>query len=207
MDWFTGENLIELIKTVGYLGVFGIVFAESGLFFGFFLPGDSLLFTAGLLASQGFFDITTLVIIIFIGAVLGDQVGYAFGKQVGPKLFTRESSLLFNKKNLLRARDFYQQYGNITIVMARFMPFIRTFAPIVAGIGGMRYRTFVLYNLLGGLIWTLSLTLSGYYLVKVIPGIEHYITWVVGIIVIASVIPMVIHYFRDRLHTKLKKSS
>lgn len=202
MDWFTGENLIALIKTVGYLGVFGIVFAESGLFFGFFLPGDSLLFTAGLLASQGFFDITSLVVIIFVGAVLGDQVGYAFGKHVGPKLFTRESSLLFNKKNLLRARDFYQQYGSITIVLARFMPFIRTFAPIVAGIGGMRYRTFVLYNILGGLIWTLSLTLSGYYLVQIIPGVEHYITWIVGAIVVISVIPMVIHYFRDRRHIK-----
>jgi len=198
MDWFTGENLIALIKAVGYLGIFAIVFAESGLFFGFFLPGDSLLFTAGLLASQHVFDITALVFLIAAGAILGDQVGYAFGKSVGPKLFKRESTFLFNQKNLIRARNFYEQYGAITIVLARFMPIIRTFAPIVAGIGGMRYRTFVIYNILGGLLWTLSLVLSGYYLVKIIPGIEQYITWVVVGIVIISVVPMISHTIKRK---------
>jgi membrane-associated protein len=202
MDWFTGENLIALIKAVGYLGVFAIVFAESGLFVGFFLPGDSLLFTAGLLASQGFFDISALIFLVFVGAVLGDQVGYAFGKSVGPKLFKRENSLFFNKKNLVRARDFYEQYGVITIILARFIPIIRTFAPIVAGIGQMRYRTFVWFNVIGGLLWSLLLTLSGYYLVKVIPGIERYVSWIVIGIVIVSVVPMIVHFIKDKKYSK-----
>ena len=198
MDWLTGDNLIQLIKTVGYLGIFGIVFAESGLFFGFFLPGDSLLFTAGLLASQGFFDISALVFLVFLGAVLGDQVGYAFGRNVGPKLFKRENSLFFNKQNLIRAREFYEKYGVATIILARFMPIIRTFAPIVAGIGQMKYRTFVWFNLIGGLLWSVALTLSGYYLVQIIPGIEQYISWIVIGIVIISVIPMIVHWVKTK---------
>lgn len=202
MDWFTGDNLIQLIKTVGYLGIFAIVFAESGLFIGFFLPGDSLLFTAGLLASQGYFDISILTILVFVGAVLGDQVGYYFGKSVGPKLFKRENSLFFDKKNLTRAKDYYEHYGVSTIILARFIPVIRTFAPIVAGIGQMKYRTFVWFNIIGGLIWSLSLTLSGYYIVKIIPGIEQYISWVIVGIVIASVVPMVIHFIKDKKHIK-----
>lgn len=197
MDWFT-YNLIEVIKAIGYLGVFGIVFAESGLFIGFFLPGDSLLFTAGLLASQGYLHIGALLIAIFVGAVLGDNVGYAFGKAVGPKLFKREDSLLFHKKNLIRAHDFYERYGPMAIILARFIPVIRTFAPIVAGIGKMNYRTFVFYNILGGLLWTLSLTLAGYYLTEVIPGVEDYISWgVIGIIVV-SFIPPIWHLLKER---------
>ncbi|MBN2585516.1 VTT domain-containing protein [Patescibacteria group bacterium] len=202
MDWFSGENLIELIKAVGYLGVFGIVFAESGLFIGFFLPGDSLLFTAGVLASQGYLNIGALLVIIFVGAVLGDNFGYAFGKTVGPKLFRRENSLLFHKKNLIRAQKFYDQYGPATIILARFIPVIRTFAPIVAGVGTMNYKIFVFYNIFGGLIWTLSLTLAGYYLVKIIPGIEDYIHWVVIGIIILSVIPAVWHLLKERLVKK-----
>lgn len=202
MDWFSGENLIHLIQTVGYLGVFAIVFAESGLFIGFFLPGDSLLFTAGLLASQGYFDISILTILIFVGGVLGDQVGYYFGKSVGPKLFKKENSLFFDKKNLARAKEFYEHYGVSTIILARFIPVIRTFAPIVAGIGQMKYRTFVWFNIIGGLIWSLSLTLSGYYLVKIIPSIEQYISWVIVGIVVASVIPMILHLIKDKKHIK-----
>lgn len=205
MDWFTGENLIELIKTVGYLGVFGIVFAESGLFIGFFLPGDSLLFTAGLLASQGYLNIAALLLIVFVGAVLGDNVGYAFGKTVGPKLFNREDSLLFHKKNLVRAQNFYEQYGPMTIILARFIPVVRTFAPIVAGIGQMKYKTFVFYNVFGGLIWTLGLTLAGYYLTKVIPGAESYITWIVAGIVVASVIPAIWHLIKERISLSANK--
>jgi membrane-associated protein len=198
VDWFSGENLIELIKAIGYLGVFGIVFAESGLFIGFFLPGDSLLFTAGVLASQGYLQIGALLIIIFVGAVVGDNVGYAFGKTVGPKLFKREDSLLFHKKNLIRAHNFYEQYGPMTVVMARFIPIIRTFVPIVAGIGRMNYRIFVLYNVLGGLLWTLLMTLAGYYLVKIIPGISDYIHLIVIGIIVVSFIPPVWHLIRER---------
>jgi len=203
MDWFSGENLIELIKTVGYLGIFGIVFAESGLFIGFFLPGDSLLFTAGLLASQGYLNIAALLLIVFVGAVLGDNVGYAFGKTVGPKLFKRENSSLFHKKNLIRAHNFYEQYGPMTIILARFIPVVRTFSPIVAGIGQMQYKTFVFYNIFGGALWTLGLTLSGYYLTRVIPGAESYITWIIIGIIVISVIPAIWHLLKEH-YVKIK---
>lgn len=198
MDFLAGESLIWLVKTVGYLGLFGIVFAESGLFFGFFLPGDSLLFTAGLLASQGYLNIWLILLGITISAIVGDNVGYAFGKTVGPKIFKREDSLFFHKNNLVRAEKFYQQYGPLTIVLARFMPFIRTFAPIVAGVGKMHYQTFLVYNIVGGLLWTLGLTLAGYYLTKIIPGIENYITYVILLIVVLSVLPPIIHWLRTQ---------
>src|SRR3989338_1165858 len=135
-------DLASLVKTAGYLGLFGIIFAESGLFIGFFLPGDSLLFTAGFLASQGYLNIWLLVPLCFAAAVLGDNFGYAFGRRVGPKIFRKEESLLFHKHHLERARTFYERHGKKTIILARFVPFARTFAPILAGIGEMHYRTF-----------------------------------------------------------------
>ena len=130
-------DLIELIKTAGYLGVFSLVFLESGLLIGFFFPGDSLLFTAGFLASQGYLDITILIIGCFIFAVLGDSIGYLIGKNLGPKLFTKDNSLVFNKKHLERAQSFYDKHGGKTIILARFVPVIRAFAPVVAGAGKM----------------------------------------------------------------------
>jgi len=202
VDLLTGDNLIELIKTAGYIGIFAIVFAESGLFVGFFLPGDSLLFTAGLLASQGYFDIAWLVFLIFMGAIIGDNVGYAFGRSVGPKLFKREDSILFHKKNLVRARDFYEKYGSMTIILARFIPVVRTFAPIVAGIGKMKYKTFVFYNIFGGFLWSFGLTLSGYYLTKVIPNAESYISWIIVLIIIISVIPAIWHILKEHYSKK-----
>lgn len=198
MDFISGEGLIALIKTVGYLGMFAIVFAESGLFFGFFLPGDSLLFTVGLLASQGYLNIWLAIGGIAIAAILGDNVGYAFGKNVGPKIFKREDSRFFHKDNLVKAEQFYQKHGPITIVLARFMPFVRTFAPIVAGVGKMHYKTFLVYNIAGGLLWSFGLTLSGYYLTKLIPGIENYITYVILLIVVVSIIPPLVHWFKNR---------
>jgi membrane-associated protein len=199
MDWFTGDNLMTLIKTIGYLGIFGIVFAESGLFFGFFLPGDSLLFTAGLLASQGIFNIWWLLAIVFIGAVVGDSVGYAFGFKVGPRLFNREDSIWFHKKNIIRAQKFYEKYGVMTIILARFIPIIRTFAPIVAGVGKMKYRTFLTYNLVGGALWTLTMTLAGFWLVKIFPLIANYLEWVVAGIVIVSILPAIGEIIREKL--------
>ena len=139
---FFGIDLISLIKTAGYLGLFFIVFAESGLFIGFFLPGDSLLFTAGFLASQGYLNIWILAPLMFVAAVLGDNFGYAFGKKVGPALFNKEDSFLFHKDHLVKANDFYAKHGPKTIVMARFLPIVRTFAPILAGVGKMEYKTF-----------------------------------------------------------------
>src|SRR3989338_3758972 len=147
-----------LIKTVGYAGLFAIIFAESGLLIDFFLPGDSLLFVAGFLASQGYFNIWLLAAVCLLGAVLGDSVGYAIGKKMGPRLFRREDSLLFHKDNLNRAKTFYDRHGGLTIVLARFLPVIRTFAPILAGVGLMRYPLFFFYNIIGGILWVLGLT-------------------------------------------------
>jgi membrane-associated protein len=186
----------HLIETVGLIGIFGVVFAESGLFFGFFLPGDSLLFTAGLLASQGYFSISLLVLGAMICAILGDSVGYAFGKKVGPALFSREDSLLFKKQHAIKARDFYEKYGVKTIILARFIPIIRTFAPIVAGIGDMKYRTFITYNVIGGVLWVSSMTLLGYFLGSTVPGIDKYLHYIIIGIIFVSFIPVFIEVIK-----------
>lgn len=200
MEIFSGENLVHLIKVVGYAGIFSIVFAESGLLIGFFLPGDSLLFTAGFLASQGFLNIFLLNIIVFVAAVVGDNVGYAFGHKVGPKIFNKEDSLFFHKDNLTKADEFYKKHGPITIVLSRFTPIVRTFAPIVAGAGKMEYKTFVTYNILGGLLWTLILTLSGYFLGKVIPNVDKYLLPIIALIVILSLMPTIWHLLKAKIN-------
>ncbi|MEK7124890.1 MAG: VTT domain-containing protein [Patescibacteria group bacterium] len=189
-------DLEGLITTAGYLGIFGIVFAESGLFFGFFLPGDSLLFTAGVLASQGYLNIVTLVVITFLGAVLGDSFGYYFGSHVGPRIFTREDSLLFHREHINRAQRFYEQHGAITIVLARFMPFIRTFAPILAGVGKMRYSVFLSYNLIGGFLWGVVIPSLGYFLGTVIPSIDRYLWPIIAFIIFSSMFPGIIDILR-----------
>lgn len=191
-----------LIKTLGLIGVLAIVFTESGLFFGFFLPGDSLLFTAGLLASQGYINIYYLLPGVFLMAVLGDSVGYAFGKKVGPRIFTREDSFFFHKKHIERAKQFYEKYGNKTIVLARFIPIVRTFAPIVAGAAQMNYRNFLTFNLVGGFGWTVLLVGGGYFLGSVIPGIEKYITLIIILIVSTSFLPAVFEIWRERRKTR-----
>nr|MBP7689199.1 VTT domain-containing protein [Thermoflexales bacterium] len=162
-------NLEQIVQTFGYLGLIAIIFAESGLFFGFFLPGDSLLLTAGLLAwrvdpatGHPFLSLPILLITLPIAAILGDNVGYWFGKKTGPHIFNRENSRLFKRKNLLAAKAFYDKHGAKTIVLARFVPFIRTFAPIVAGAVEMEYRTFFTWNVLGGLLWAVGVTLVGF---------------------------------------------
>lgn len=195
-------DLLKILPTIGYFGIFAIVFAESGLLIGFFLPGDSLLFTAGFLASQGVFDIKILSFLCFIGAVAGDSVGYAFGHRVGRRLFQRKDSLLFHKDNLMKAEGFYEKYGKKTIVIARFMPMIRTFAPIVAGIGNMEYKTFVTYNIVGGFLWAIGITLSGYYLGNLIPDVDKYLLPIIGAIIILSVAPTAIHILKDPRHRK-----
>lgn len=191
-------DLIELIKTVGLLGVWAIVFTESGLFFGFFLPGDSLLFTAGFLASQGYIDIWLLAAGSFFMAVLGDSVGYAFGKKVGPVIFSKEESFFFSKKNLVRAHRFYEVYGGKTIFLARFMPFIRTFAPIVAGAGNMHYRRFLAWNIGGGFVWAVGISSFGYFLGNSIPNADRYILPIVVVIILSSVAPGVWHLLKDK---------
>ena len=187
----------ELLKTVGYVGLFGIIFAESGLLIGFFLPGDSILFTAGFLASQGIFSLPILLIGCFLAAVIGDSVGYAFGRRVGRRLFQREDSVLFHKKNIEKAQAFYEKHGGKAIVIARFMPVVRTFAPIVAGIGEMTYSRFVTFNLVGGLLWAVGVTLAGYFLGSLIPDVDKYLLPIIVLIVVISVAPSAIHLLKD----------
>lgn len=198
MPDFFHIDLIYLVKTAGLLGLFLIIFAESGLFFGFFLPGDSLLFTAGLLASQGFLNIYFLVILMFLGATLGDTVGYWFGVKVGPKIFNKEDSFFFNKKHIERTKNYYEKYGSKTIIIARFVPIVRTFAPILAGVGEMRYSTFLKYNLVGGALWGVGMTLLGFTLGTTIPNIDKYIIPIVLLIIATSFIPVVIEFFKNK---------
>lgn len=190
---------MKFIELIGIIGVYFVVFAESGLLVGFFLPGDSLLFTAGLLASPGFalFDIWHLVIGVWIAAVVGDNVGYEFGKRVGIKLFKKEESLLFKPDNVYKAQKFYDKHGGKAIILARFMPIVRTFVPIVAGIGKMDHKRFTLFNFIGGTIWTWLMTWAGYYLGSVIPNIDKYLLPIVLVIIIVSVIPPVLHVYKD----------
>ena len=187
-----------LIVALGYVGLFAIVFAESGLLFGFFLPGDSLLFTAGFLASAGVLDIWILLIIIPIAAMLGDTVGYWFGSWTGPRIFKREDSFLFNKKHVERAEKFYEKYGAKAIVLARFIPFVRTFVPILAGVGRMNYRTFITYNIIGGLLWGVGVTLLGYFLGNFLPHAENYLLPVIVGVVLISLVPLLREWWRAR---------
>ncbi len=190
-------NLENLILTTGYLGLFFIVFAESGLLFGFFFPGDSLLITAGLLASQGYLEIKLLIFVTILAAILGDTVGYWFGNKTGPRIFKREDSLLFHKKNIIRANEFYKKHGGKTIVIARFLPFIRTFAPIVAGVGEMDYFRFLSFNVFGGIFWVLVTTLAGYFLGSTIPNIEEYFLFIILAVIFVSALPGMIHFWRE----------
>jgi membrane-associated protein len=190
-------ELIPFIKAAGYIGLFAVIFAESGLFIGFFLPGDSLLFTAGFLASQGYLNIFALVVVSFVGAIVGDSVGYAFGYRVGPKIFKRENSFLFHKDHLTRAERFYEEYGSKTIVIARFIPIVRTFAPIVAGVGKMKYSTFISYNIIGGVLWGIGVPLTGYFLGSAIPNIDRYLIPIIFGIIILSVLPGVYHFIKE----------
>ncbi|MGK2849025.1 MAG: DedA family protein [Minisyncoccota bacterium] len=192
---FFGVDLVALVHAIGYLGVFGIVFAETGLFLGFFLPGDSLLFVAGLLAGQGFFSLPILIGGLFISGVAGNIVGYEFGRRVGSKLFSQEDSLIFKKRHALTAQSFYDQHGPKTILLARFMPIVRTFAPIVAGVANMRYRVFLLYNILGAFLWTAGLVLAGSFLGSVI-DIDRYLLPIILLIVFLSFLPGIISYCR-----------
>ncbi len=191
-------DLPTIIQTIGHLGIFAIVFAESGLFFGFFLPGDSLLFTAGLLAVQGYLNFPLLVTGSFIAAVVGDSVGYAFGARIGPRIFHREDSLLFHRAHIDRTRNFYNAHGPKTIVLARFVPIVRTFAPILAGVGGMPYRTFLIYNVIGAGIWAVGIPTLGYVLGRSVPNIDHYLLPIILAIIATSFIPPLVDLWRHR---------
>ncbi len=182
-------NLESLVESIGLIGVTAIIFAENGLLIGFFLPGDSLLFTAGIFAARGHFNPWLLIAVLFIAATAGVSTGYAFGRRWGRKLFDRPNSRFFKQEYLHRAETFYEKYGAKTIVLARFIPIIRTFAPIVAGIGNMRYSTFLAYNLVGGAVWVGVLVSAGYWLGGKISNIDRYLLPIVAIIIILSIMP------------------
>ena len=187
----------KIIRTGGIILVGTVIFAESGLLIGFFLPGDSLLFTAGFLASQNLLDIHILAAVCFVAAIAGDSVGYAFGKRVGPRLLKRPDGVIFKKKYISQAESFYEEHGKKTIILARFTPVVRTFAPIVAGLGSMHYRTFLFYNVIGAALWTLGLTYAGFYLGRAIPGVASYLEPVILLVVFVSLIPALYHFLKE----------
>ena len=190
-------NLEHIIESVGLIGVLIMVFAENGLLIGFFLPGDSLLFTAGFLASQEFANIWWLTIGVVVASIVGNQVGYVFGHRYGRRLFNKPDSRFFKQEYLREAETFYEKHGSMTIMLARFIPIVRTFAPIVAGVGKMRPAVFWLYNIVGGIVWAAGITLLGYWLGSKIPGIDRYLLPVIAIIIILSVLPGVFHLLRS----------
>jgi len=191
-------DLPALIQWAGYAGLAFIVFAETGLFFGFFLPGDSLLVTAGLFAAAGHLDIVLLNLILIPAAIIGDAFGYFFGSRVGRRLYEQKDSFFFRRSHLLRAKAFYEKHGGKTIVLARFVPLVRTFAPIVAGAAGMPYSKFASYNVVGGILWVMGTTLLGYFLGSVIPDIEKHLPYVVAIVILLSFLPVIKEYLDER---------
>jgi len=188
----------ETIAAAGYVVILFVVFAETGLAAGFFLPGDSLLFVAGLFAADGKFNLFALLIGVFLAAVIGDAVGYLTGAKMGPRLFKRQKSLLFRPSHLQKAQAFYEKYGGKTIIIARFVPIVRTFAPIVAGAAQMPYRQFVIYNVIGGFLWVFTMILGGFFLGRAFPALREHIEIVVIVIVALSLMPPVIEYLKSR---------
>lgn len=178
-----------IIKTVGLIGIFLIIFAESGLFFGFFLPGDSLLFIAGIFASQGIFNIYVLIIGCIFFAILGDSVGYFTGKKFGRRFFQTDGRF-FKKKYMSQTEQFYEKHGKYTLIIARFVPIVRTFAPIAAGLGNMNYKSFIIYNVIGGILWVVSLLSLGYLLGGLITNPDKYILPIILIIIAISLLPV-----------------
>jgi membrane-associated protein len=196
----------QLLEAFGTIGLFVIVFAESGILAGFFLPGDSLLFTAGLLASQGVLNLPVIAVGCFVAAVAGDQVGFLIGRRAGPALFRRPESRFFQKKNVERAEAYFAQHGPRTVVLARFIPIVRTFTPVVAGVGNMEYRTFVTYNVVGGFLWGVGVTVLGYVLGESIPDIERYLLPAVLVIVTVSFVPVALELLKMRLEAKMAET-
>ena len=193
-------TLEEIVVWGGYVGLCAIIFSETGLLVGFFLPGDSLLVTAGLYAAAtGKLDVELLIPLLILAAISGNAVGYLIGLRAGHALYNRPQSRFFRRDQLLKTREFYERYGGITIVMAQFMPFARTFAPVVAGIAEMKYRRFAMFNVGGAIGWITSMVLIGYYLGRSIPGIERHIEYVIAAVVFVSVLPLIYKYIQHRM--------
>jgi membrane-associated protein len=207
-DWFHFLTDVRgLVQAGGYVALAIIVFTETGLMIGFFLPGDSLLVTAGLFAAKGDLNIVFLNVLLMACAIAGDATGYYIGKKLGPALFRKEDSLLFKKKHLLATHDFYERHGGKTIIIARFVPIIRTFAPVVAGMAGMSYRRFAMFNVIGGIGWVFSMTMLGYLLVTWFPATEKHIEKVIIIVIFLSLLPGIIETLRMRARAKRNQSA
>ncbi|HEX6083916.1 MAG TPA: VTT domain-containing protein [Thermoanaerobaculia bacterium] len=202
-DWFHFLTDVRgLVQWGGYIALAIIVFTETGLMIGFFLPGDSLLVTAGLFAAKGDLNIVWLNVLLIFCAITGDATGYYIGKKLGPALFRKEDSLLFKKKHLIATQEFYERHGGKTIIIARFVPVIRTFAPVVAGMAGMGYRRFALFNIVGGVAWVFSMTMLGYLLVTMFPATEQHIEKVIIIVIFLSILPGIIEWLRAKARAK-----
>jgi membrane-associated protein len=197
-------NVPELIRLGGLIGLIVIVFAETGLMVGFFLPGDSLLVTAGLFAARGDLDIVWLNVTLILAAIVGDATGYWIGRRAGQALYSRPNSFWFRREHLLKTHEFYERHGGKTIVIARFMPIVRTFAPVVAGAASMRYRDFAVYNIAGGILWVVSMTLMGYFLGRTVPEeiISRYIHLLIAVIIFLSLLPAFIAWLQTRMRSQ-----
>jgi len=189
---------VAMVQAGGYLGISLVIFAESGILLGIFFPGDSLLFAAGLLSAGGFFSFIPLVLLVVVSAILGDSAGYWFGKKVGDNLFTRPDSRFFKQEYVARTQKFFEQYGGRAIILARFVPIVRTIAPILAGVGTMTYRRFLSYNVIGGSVWGAGMVSLGYFLGSLIPSSEKYILPISLGIIILSFLPVILEYIRGR---------
>ena len=200
-------TLEEIIIWGGYIGLFAIVFYETGLLVGFFLPGDSLLVTAGLFAARGQLDIMILVPLLCVAAITGNASGYFIGHKAGQALYNRPQTRWFRRDHLIKTHEFYEKYGGITIVLAQFMPFARTFAPVVAGVADMKYRRFAMFNVGGAIVWISSMTLLGYFLGRSIPGIEKHIEYVIAIVIFVSILPLLYKYLRHRLARRREQAA
>lgn len=188
----------RLIRDFGYIGIFLIVLLESGVIFGFFLPGDSLLFTAGLLASQGYLNIFGLIAVAVAGAIIGNSIGYYTGRKFGATLFNRKKSFIFSPKRVHEAHAFFEKEGPQSLILARFIPAVRTFVPIVAGVADMRYKKFITFNAIGGTLWGLGIPVLGYTLGNTVPNIDHYLLPITGLVIVLSAIPVAYEYYKAR---------
>ena len=207
-EWFHFLTDVRgLVQAGGYVALAIIVFTETGLMIGFFLPGDSLLVTAGLFAAKGDLNIVVLNVLLMACAIAGDATGYYIGKKLGPALFRKEDSLFFKKKHLIATQEFYERHGGKTIIIARFVPIIRTFAPVVAGMAGMQYRRFAVFNIIGGIGWVFSMTMLGYLLVTMFPATEKHIEKVIIIVIFLSILPGIIEWLRARMRARNQSSA
>ncbi|HEY5218491.1 MAG TPA: VTT domain-containing protein [Gemmatimonadaceae bacterium] len=191
-------NVRELIAGGGYIGLTTVIFAETGLLVGFFLPGDSLIVTAGLFAALGQFDVYLMGLLLSVASIIGNTAGYGIGRATGQALYARPDSLLFKRKHLLRAHEFYERHGGATVLIARFMPIVRTFVPVVAGVATMNFRRYTVFNVIGGLLWIWGMLFIGYFLGRYIPGIDRHIELVIMVVIALSLMPGAIAWLRAR---------